>query len=537
MSFLKNRNQIILLAANILLVFFLILLSNLHILPVDLGDFIFFAFLILALALYRPGWVFLFFVGTIMLENVNLAPAELGIAVRPYQFFGGLAILALGIRFLTRKLNFKLIKLNVYDWLVILLGAASLVSAIFSNNVGVSLKQSIVLMSFIFLYFLTRNYLQTTEDIKKVVPFFLSSSIVVALYSVWQNVRFARGLSSFEVMPGRPNGTFAEADWLGMFVTCVIAVIYGLIYWTRNKKQETNTKQISNYKFQITNKFSISEFLILKLALYLMLTASYLVLILSVSRSAWLGALMVTFIFLMTVFTNLKFSPKKWQWKKTAQIKIPIIFSILLSVAVVYAFNLTRFELGNRLQSTGSGQQEITVSCDAGSDVPRSIVDISELDGFNCRHINLEDVGNEKISGRVITRAYRNDPNVDIRGEIYKKSWTEIKNNLILGIGWGNISEVLGKDERGAGLNSSNIFLETWLGAGIFGFFAFILIWLGVVVRSLKLFLNDSFEMKAAGMFLILGSVAIIVPNLFNAGLMLGFLWLFLGLTFIKEEK
>lgn len=528
-----------LLAANILLVFFAILLSNLHVLPMDLGDFIFFAFLTLALALYRPGWVFLFFVGTSMLENVSLAPAELGIAVRPYQFFGGLAILALGIRFLTKKLNFKLIKLNVYDWLVILLGAASFVSAVFSNNVGASLKQSIVLVSFIFLYFLVRNYVQTSEDLKKVVPFFLSSSIVVVLYSIWQNIRFAQNLSNFEVMPGRPNGTFTEADWLGVFIVFLIAMIYSLIYWARS------TEQISNYKFQITNKFSIPEFLILKTALYLLLTTSYISLILTVSRSAWLGALAVTFIFLMIVFTDLRFSPKKWQWKKTAQMKILIIFSILLSVAVVYFFNLTSFQLGNRAQSTGTGLQEITISCENGAGDwksvpvvdPLVIENTNELEQYHCRHINLEDIDKEAASGRFVTVAFRKDPNVNIRQEIYEKSWVEIKNNPILGIGWGNISEILGRDERGAGLNSSNIFLEAWLGAGILGCLAFVAIWLGVIIRALRLFLNDDFEMKAVGMFLILGSIAIIVPNLFNAGLMLGFLWLFLGLTLIKEEK
>lgn len=534
-----------LLAANILLVFFLILLSNLHILPVDLGDFIFFAFLTLALALYRPGWVFLFFVGTIMIENVNLAPAELGIAVRPYQFFGGLAILALGIRFLTKKLNFNLIKLNMYDWLVILLGAVSFVSAIFANNAGVSLKQSIVLGSFIFLYFLVRNYVQTAEDVKKIVPFFLSSSLIVMLYSIWQNVRFAQNLSNFEVMPGRPNGTFAEPDWLGVFIVFVIAVIYSLIYWARYKHQTANTKQISNYKFQITNKFSISNVLILKIALYFILAASYMTLILTVSRSAWVGVVAVNFIFLMIVLTDLRFDPRHWQWKAVAQIKIPIYLIVALSVALVYFFNLTSFQLFNRAQSTGTGLQEITISCENGAgdwkSVPVAdpivIENTNELEQYHCRHINLEDIDREAAEGRFVTVAFRKDPNINIRQEIYKKSWAEIRNNPVLGIGWGNISDVLGKDERGAGLNSSNIFLEVWLGAGILGLLAFVAIWLGVIIRALKSFLEDNFEMKAVGIFLLVGSVAIIVPNLFNAGILLGYLWLFLGITFIKKEK
>ncbi|MDP1620673.1 MAG: hypothetical protein Q8M12_06800, partial [bacterium] len=158
------------------LVLFLIILSNLEILPMGMGDFVFFAILTLALALYRPGWVFLFFASTIMLENINLAPIELGIAIRPYQFFGGMTILAMLIRLLAKRLDFKLARLVWPDYLVIVLALAGFLSAIGSPARGVSLKQSIVLASFAALYFLTRNFLQTSGDIKKTIPFFLSSS-------------------------------------------------------------------------------------------------------------------------------------------------------------------------------------------------------------------------------------------------------------------------------------------------------------------------------------------------------------------------
>lgn len=73
-----------------------IVLQNSAVFPLDLGTFLFFSFVLFLLALYRLGWVFLLFVGSLPLEVVNLGPGLLGdMTVRPYQwtalilFFGG----------------------------------------------------------------------------------------------------------------------------------------------------------------------------------------------------------------------------------------------------------------------------------------------------------------------------------------------------------------------------------------------------------------------------------------------------------------
>ena len=41
---------------------------------------------------------------------------------------------------------------------------------------------------------------------------------------------------------------------------------------------------------------------------------------------------------------------------------------------------------------------------------------------------------------------------------------------------------------------------------------------------------------KGVAIFAILGTVAIIVPNLFNAGLFLGFVWMFFGMVAILRK-
>jgi hypothetical protein len=514
------------------MVFFLILLSNVGYLPLGKGDFAFFVFLLFMLTLYRPSWGFLFFVGTIMLENINLAPLELGLAVRPYQLIGGMTVLALLIRFLTKRLNFALAKFTLWDGAVILLGAGSFLSLANAPAKGASFKQAVIMLSYIALYFLVRNFLQTKEDLKRVLPFFISSSMVVVGYSIWQNIRFLQGGSHFEVMPGRPNGTFAEPDWMGIFLVLLLAVLYALMHYFYKNKDSMESQSILNFKFRILNY---------QWGLYIFLVLTYIALILTVARSAWVGALAVTVVFLVVVFTQLKMNYRSWQWKDVIRMKLTIIPLFVLSIASVYFLHLTNFQLGNRAQSTGSGMQEITISCENGigdwkavpiTTPPLSIENMDELEQYHCRHINLEEIDAETASGRFITTALRKDPNVNIRAEIYQKSWVLVKSHPILGIGWGSVSGYLGTDERGAGLNASNIFLETWLGAGLLGLASLVVLLGFVLYNSIRFFL---YQDQFFGLFLLLGLTAIIIPNLFNSGIFLGFVWLFLGLGFIKK--
>jgi len=527
-----NRPKIYLLAANVFLVFFLILLANLNILPIkDLPDFLFFTLIYLAFALYRPGWSFLFFIGTIALENINLAPQGIGLAVRPYQFIGGLTILAVLIKLAAGRLGFKLPKFGWPDLAVLVFAAAGFLSAVFALDRGVSFKQSIVAASFAALYFLVRLFIPDIEDLKRVIPFFFSSSAIVVLYSLWQNIRFLSGAASFEVMAGRPNATFTEADWYGIYLVLLLAIIYSIIYYISNVSKEGESL-IFNFQFSIFNKFSITKSQNLKIAICGLLVATYVALILTVSRSAWLGALFVTIIFLFAILTQLKINPKNWQWKNTIRVKIPIIISILFSLLLVFGFHLTNFQLFNRVQSTGTGLQKITVACTQNVALPEKIESVSELAQYGCKHIDLEDIQTEKAEGNFVTEIFRTDPNVNIRGVIYQKSWAEIKTHPILGIGWGNIGSILGTDESGHSLNSSNIFLETWLGAGIIGFFAIVLIFLNGPAKGAKFFANGaSDDEKTLGLFLILGSFALLIPNLFNAGIFLGIAWVFFALV------
>jgi len=536
-QFVKHKIYLGLILANFLLVLLLIIFQNLGILPLHLNDFLFFAVLTLLFALYRPGWAFLFFIGTLALENINLAPRELGISLRPYQLLGALTFLAVFIRFIFKRLNFTLPKLKWFDVLPSIIVVSSFLSALASSERNASLKISIILFSFLVLYFLVRIFIRTFDDLKRILPFFLSSALIVSFYGIWQNIQFKFGANSFEVMPGRPNATFAEPDWLGIYLVFNLAVIFSIIYFL--KKASDNQKlSIFNFQFSIFNKFSIFTFLNFKLFVCLLfLVSCFLSLILTVSRSAWLGAFLLYVIYATIVYTNLKFDCKNWNFREIAKQKFFVISALVLAIILVYVFNLTTFKLFERAQSTG-GMQKITIACPqfdcvgCNLEIPKYVKNIEEIKNLGCEHINLEDREAKGRAGYKIYEIYREDPNVNIRKNIYQKSWEQIKNHPLFGIGWGSIGKVLGTDERGAALNSSNIFLEVYLGSGLLGILAFIAIWIWLLISAVKFFQKEN-EQKFYGLFLILGSIAFLIPNLFNAGIMLGILWIFFGITLL----
>lgn len=507
-----------LILANIVLVVFAIWFSNVGLLPFkNLGDFAFFAILALILGLYRPGWTFLFFVGALALENINLAPKEIGLALRPYQFFGLITIISLLIQAASKRLAFPMPKFQWFDILPIVFAIAGFLSAVGAINKGVSFKQSIIALSFVALYFLTRIYVQSFEDAKRVLPFFLSSGLVVSIYAIWQNVKFLAGANSFEVMPGRPNGTFTEADWLGIYLVFLLSIILTIIFY-QSKKTKIFNLPAGRQGLQFLN--------------YTFLTLVFVTLLLTVSRSAWIGAVVVVIGFLKYVLYDGSWKFSVWQWKKmlTAFGSIAAVFA--LSVFIVYIFGLTNFQLSNRAAST-AGLQKITIACQAGVDnaVPANIKSVEELAKYNCRHINLEEIEKEKSAGNVIMEVSRPDPNVGIRSRIYQQAIIQIKTHPIWGIGWGSISSVLGTDERGAGLNASNIFLEVALGSGILGILFFVILLTYIFVKGAVIFFEQDDEKKIISAFVMLGWTAIVIPNLFNSGIFLGFVWIYLAIA------
>ncbi|EKE20176.1 MAG: hypothetical protein ACD_8C00046G0001 [uncultured bacterium] len=530
--FEKNAIKTYLILANVILACFAIWFANVGFLPFkNAGDFGFFVVLCALLALYRPGWAFTLFIGSLALENINLAPVAFGVQIRPFQLLLTVLILALLGRYLTKKMPAPKgefwPKWTWIDLLPVLFVVGGFVSALASVNKGMSFKQAIVAASFVGIYFLTRIFVQSFEDLKRIAPFFLSTGVVVCLYAIWQNLAFSYGWNSFEVMPGRPNGTFVEADWLGVYIVFLLAIVLSMFHLLR-KKSSIMSCQSSSCVF-----------------LYVFLFLIFITLFLTVSRSAWIGAVIVIFGYLkLALFYGKSDSQKvagkfwgnfwilmkqKWNWIGWLLEFGKIFLIVLVAVGFIYIFKLTSFQLGQRAQSTG-GLQKITISCEIGKSAPEKIAKIEELEAYSCKYINLEDIDREMLSGRVIQEVSRPDPNVGIRASIYRVVFEQIKSHPVLGTGWGSISEILGNDSRGAGLNASNLFLEVWLGSGLIGFLSLVILFGYIFVFSIFSFVKskgENFDL----VFVMLGLFAIIIPNLFNSGIFLGFVWVFLGVA------
>ena len=518
-----SMNKLMLVFFNIFAGLVLIILSHNGVLPLDPVNFVFFSCVGFLFALYRPGWAFLFLIGMLPYEIISIAPESFGIAIRPYQWLLVLVASALLVRLALKRFPFHTFIPNFWDMSVVIFSISAFLSAFMSDHKTIAIKLSVILLSFVLLYFVTRIFVRSIDDARMLLPFLFSSFLVIAFYAIWQNLFFLSGRESFEVMAGRPNATFSEADWLGGYLAMMITMLIALI---------VSPSLISKYA-------SIKE---TRLIASLMLFFGFVALIITVSRSAWLATLAGTAAALI-IFSWQRgiFDALRWQnrqvLKRASHVMFFISIPFFLALFIVLAFNLSPFDLLDRSRSVASGQQKITIACEKEIALPEKIGSTGELAGFGCYHIRLEDITAERSAGRYVTAILRSDPNIEIRQNIYTKITLLIREHWLTGIGFGVVSQYLGADERpasptrqggGAELNASNLFLEVWLGAGLVGFLAFLFFWFGLGLRWLFIACKGN-----APLALVLGSmfVSITVFNLFNSGLFLA--WFFVFLAFL----
>jgi O-antigen ligase len=523
---LLRRELVALWIFSVILSCALVVLSLKNKFPLGKGDFVFLSILTLLISLYRPRWTFFLFIGLIPLENIVLVSGFLPMQLRPYQFLGVILMIAVAILFASRRLNFKILRPLWRDYLIFSLVPFSFLSIINASNKNISFKNSLILLSFVILYFLIRNFVRSKKDLLKTAFFFAGSYLVVSGYGFYQVLADKFGLKSFEVMFGRPNSVFVEPDWLGVYLCFVLAVFLSAIYYYNKQKLRAMS---------------------LVFVFYGLVFLNIILIILTLSRSAWVGAAVVFIIF--AFLSSFEKKEKVIMDIKGIKSVAVVLLIVLLSLLTIWTGRLSKFDIFDRARSTATSEQKITIACEKNSQIPESVVDVEDLLKYGCRHINLEDISLNKSQGKIVAETFRKDPNVLTRSLIYKKSWEEIKKHPIIGVGYGSITQVLGADPRGAGLNESNIFLQIWAGSGIFGLMVF-----GVFIGYFFIYsfrrvspicplnkiigcsvIKDDFE-KAANIFVVLGIAALIIPNLFNAGLLMGIIWLALSILANTER-
>lgn len=536
-SFLKRMPTIrmtegVLLLGAFLISMILSFFGNSSVFPLGVADFIFFFILAFFFALYRSGWAFLIFLSLLPFETVNLSLDVLPLSLRPYQLFAGVILLSMGVRFVVRRLSFSIMHFRWFDALPIAFGIGGVLSVGFASDVPSAAKQAVVALSFVAIYFLSRQFLGETHDARRVVFFLMLSSVSTALFALWQSVRFTAGHASFEVMPGRPNAFFSEPDWLGMFCIFSGVLALALLFFdlTRNKEWEGNvfSKSLPDQCCKMFQRHAFS------LWSFVFLVISWVGLLLTVARSAWVGFAFSALLFPMLLLWEDSWHPRSWRWKRMVRGYVLVVLSFSIAILAIRAFQLTTFDLTDRAGSTASGRQEITVSCDAPDVFPEIIENVSELSHYNCRFIRLEDIDVERAAGKFVTTVSRPDPSIEARRAISRKTTETLVSHWLFGIGWGGIGNILGTDDRGASLNASNAFLEAWLGGGIVSALSFAVLWILIPVYAVRKFFFGKQESaktlsRSVAAFFLLSWAGFTIFNLFNSGILLGFVWVWLG--------
>jgi hypothetical protein len=465
--------------------------------------------IVVGIAVFRPVFGFALFVSALPFEIISILPEHAGLSVRPYQLLGvalGCAILWISTR---RNATIADVRSSIGDLLIGVFLLVSFMTVRWAVDPSLSLQQTIILASFVVLYFVSRFFVVDVHRVIAILPIIVISGGVTSVYAIMQNILFLQGGDHQEFMMGRPNAFFAEPDWLGMYLVFVFAACITYLYYNAHHKRVWRFFDVSLWS--VTTTVAVAT-------------------ILTVARSAWVGIVFVSVTYLLVVFLSRKY-------KMFARHALWIGSVAVVSVGVALYAPVTNFELDNRIQSTTTGLQEITVSCTQEStgvqlSAQKEISDVSELAQYGCRHIDLEEITKEKMMGHTVVKVMRKDPNVAVRAETYDHVIQLVRERPFSGYGWGSSGALLGNDEHGTPLNASNIFLETALSIGVIGVGVLTLLFGAIGLRALYVLYYAHDEVtRSVAVLGVIGLVAIIVPNLFNAGLFLGFVWLFLALV------
>ena len=463
--------------------------------------------LIFILVLIKPRWGVPFLIATATLDTVNIYSS------RPYQWMLVFAVLAPVVRHLLERRNiFQQLQGKLADFILLfqakdrrllfpllstaLLGG-SLLGVLNASDKVYSLKQTAVLA--VCLLMATAIYLWVNmikRGVSRGTHIVLASSLPVAIFAIYQNIAHERGWQSFEVMAARPNSTFYEPDWLGMYQVFVLALLFG---WYSFRSSRANTNG-----------------LIERLGLPALIVLHFIVLVITVARASWLGAAASLAVALAAVAAATIVNKKRLLiFKKVGAAALFFAGYAALAVLLINTFKLTRFNLVDRAASIYRGEHIVTIA--EGGD-PREKI-----------KINLEEIEAYRNRGYDIYEEYVSDVNVDARYQAFSSMREIALEHPLLGQGQGSVLARTSFVD-----NANNIFYEWWISAGLLGLLGFVGLLVWPVWRSCRLLIaKENLSRMEAGLAIstIAGIAGLAVANVFNAGIFFAPLWVFLGLV------
>lgn len=416
------------------------------------------------------------------------------LSLRPYQIIEFILLIFLAFYYFKRKIKPKELLVPFRSPISKLLAVyfvVSLISLINSPDLKNGIQETLVLLSFLAIYWLVLFFIRTSKDVKNIFIVIIASGVMTAIIGLVQTLAYKFGLELIEVMPGRPNSILPEPDWFGLFMVFVFAVLLSLQYTIKSEDEVLWINLLKN-----------------KYVYYIIQCLFFVSIILALARASWLAgiALIGLYVFLIFIDKNNHFSLAFIQGTK-------ILTVFLISLGIIYVFGLTPFSLKNRFLSIATGEEihAVIIDKETGKEIT----------------IKKEKVKEYKNKGIEVIAKKVNDINFLKRKESFSNNSDIILKHPLLGIGFGGISSVFGQ-----GVNASNIFMEIWIATGVIGLIIFGLIFYLIFREWLVFFIKKRGKNNQPYLFfIILGLVVIIIPNIFNSGLFLGFFWVYLGIA------
>lgn len=423
------------------------------------------------------------------------------ISLRPYQIVTAVLLVLIGYYSVKGKIKIDELRAPFRSSITKLFAVFFLVSIISIANaldVKNSIQETLVLLSFLAIYWLVLFFVRSKNDMYGMAHTLLVSSFLVSIFALVQVIAYKFGLELIEVMPGRPNSFFPEPDWLGFFMVFALALFIS-VHGTRQPfLDETMFHAMPSMVRTFHSPYVHVLFQVLL----------YIVIILTIARASWLAAIGVTGLYLLLMFLN-----KENHFRSAFLEGGKMIGMVLISLGIIYALSLTPFSLKNRFLSIVTGQEVHAVVTD-----PETGKEIS---------IDKKRIEDYKKKGVEVKTRRVEDVNILRRTESFTDNFDIVLKHPFLGIGFGGIENAFGE-----GVNANNIFMEIWIATGTLGLIVFMTVFYCIVREWCVLYFKNRSESRNVYLlFVILGLVAIVIPNIFNSGIFLGFFWVYLGLA------
>ena len=176
------------------------------------------------------------------------------------------------------------------------------ISLVISNTIMVSLKDYIIFISYIFVYFLIINNINNKKEFDSFLKIFFIISFFVSIYALIQYYGFDPYFNNL----GRLTSTIGQKNWISNYLALIFPIIFSYFLLEKHKNN--------------------------KVIFYLLLSVLYATLMICQSRGIWISIILTT---ILAIYIIIKFKLIKI-FKENKKILIILFFTFLL-ITFIYS--------------------------------------------------------------------------------------------------------------------------------------------------------------------------------------------------------